>query len=235
VPLAVSSAVRFSLRRARRPQLSDRATPLLGFRSPPEYYPANPSRPAGAGRLLSWASAPFSARGFGGPPHAGLPRPLSSARRVWLPSRRLAPSEPVPVLFHTGGALGIRPSELSPPARYPGVSARKDPRTVSPAVVTVARATGRPGRPRFLGFDPCRSPWRPNALLARRPLAAPLGLTLLGSAGGSLGRDYARPPLARLPETPGSGSGHASESRSASAWPCRWAAAHRSPRAGQPF
>jgi hypothetical protein len=30
--------------------------PLFGFRSPPEYYPADPSRPAEAGRLLSWAS-----------------------------------------------------------------------------------------------------------------------------------------------------------------------------------
>jgi len=45
--------------------------------------------------------------------------PLRSARRVWLPSRRLTPSEPAPVLFHTGSALGIRPSELSPPGRYP--------------------------------------------------------------------------------------------------------------------
>jgi hypothetical protein len=46
-------------------------------------------------------------------------RPLRSAFRVWLPSWRFAPSEPVPVLFRTGGALGIRPSELSPLARYP--------------------------------------------------------------------------------------------------------------------
>jgi hypothetical protein len=45
--------------------------------------------------------------------------PLRSACRVWRPSWRLTPSEPVPVLFHTGGALGIRPSELSPPERYP--------------------------------------------------------------------------------------------------------------------
>jgi hypothetical protein len=50
-----------------------------------------------------------------GPCHS----PLRSARRVWLPSRRLTPSEPVPVLFHTGGALGIRPSEPSPSGRYP--------------------------------------------------------------------------------------------------------------------
>jgi len=46
-------------------------------------------------------------------------RPLRSALRVWLPSRRLTPSEPVPVLFHTGGARGICPAELSPLGRYP--------------------------------------------------------------------------------------------------------------------
>jgi hypothetical protein len=46
-------------------------------------------------------------------------RPLRSACRVWLPSGRFTPSEPLPVLFHTGGARGIYPSELSPPGRYP--------------------------------------------------------------------------------------------------------------------
>jgi hypothetical protein len=52
--------------------------------------------------------------------HRGLkPCPLRSAFRVWLPSWRLTPAEPVPVLFHTGGAHGIRPSELSPLRRYP--------------------------------------------------------------------------------------------------------------------
>jgi hypothetical protein len=51
--------------------------------------------------------------------HGRCRRPLRSAYRVWLPSGRLTPSEPLPVLFHTGGALGIYPSELSPPRRYP--------------------------------------------------------------------------------------------------------------------
>jgi hypothetical protein len=40
----------------------------------------------------------------------------------------------MPVLFHTGRALGIRPSELSPLGRYPLVSGRKHPHAVSPAV-----------------------------------------------------------------------------------------------------
>jgi hypothetical protein len=137
-----------------------------------------------------------------------LPSPLRSARRVWLPSRRLAPSEPVPVLFHTGGALGIHPSELPPHARFPRVSARKDPHTVFPAVVTAATAAGRPGRPRFLGFDPCESPWRPDAGLMRRPLAAPLGFCpsrvlqaggLAGLSPGILSRALPTRPKARPP------------------------------------
>jgi hypothetical protein len=51
--------------------------------------------------------------------HGRCQRPLRSASWVWLPSGRLTPSEPLPVLFHTGGALGIYPSELSPSGRYP--------------------------------------------------------------------------------------------------------------------
>ena len=64
------------------------------------------------------------------------------------------------------------------------------------------KATGRPDRPRFLGFDPCESPWRPSAGLARQPLAAPLGFALLGSANRSLGRTLARPPLTRFAGAP---------------------------------
>jgi len=207
LPLAVSSAVRFSGRRARRPQLRRSLEPLFGFRAPPEYYPADPSQSAAADQHLSWAFVPFSTQGPGCPLFAGLPSPLRSALRVWLPSRRLTPSEPVPVLFHTGGAHGFHPSELPPPARYPRVSARKNPHTVFPAVVTVAETTGRPGRPRFLGFDPCESPWRPDAGLVCRKLAAPLGFALLGPSGRDLGRgspgilSHALPtrPQARLP------------------------------------
>jgi hypothetical protein len=152
-----------------------------------------------------------------------------------LPSWRFSPSAPVPVFFHTGGALGIHPSELPPPARYPGVSARKDPRAVSPAVATAAEATGRPGRPRLLGFDPCESPWRPNAVLARQPLAAPMGFALLGHSHRSLGRDLARPPLARFANAPESAPAGAPESRSASAWPRPPSAASREHARGSPF
>jgi hypothetical protein len=67
-----------------------------------------------------------------------LPRdqafPLRSAFRVWLPSWRLTPSNPVPVLFHTGGALGIHPSEVSPLGVSHSLSTERNPRTVGSAV-----------------------------------------------------------------------------------------------------
>jgi hypothetical protein len=107
-------------RRARRPQLSDRTIPLFEFRSPSEYYPSDPSQPSWAPPApLMGFLFPSAHTGIGGPLAAGLPNPLRSALRVWLPSRRLTPSEPAPVLFRTDSALGIYPSELSPSTRYP--------------------------------------------------------------------------------------------------------------------
>jgi hypothetical protein len=120
MPLAVSSAAWSFVAGLRRSQLSDRQRPLCEFRVPPAYCPTRPSPSAAAGERLSWAFGPFSTRGIGGPLAAGVcQRPLRSALRVWLPSRRFTPSEPLPVLFHTGGAHGIRPAELSPAGRYP--------------------------------------------------------------------------------------------------------------------
>jgi hypothetical protein len=78
------------------------------------------------------------------------------------------------------------------------VTDRKDPHTVSPAVVPDAEAMGRPGRPRFLGFIPCESPWRRRMCLASPLLDAPMGFALLGFTRRSLGQDSARPPLPRF-------------------------------------
>jgi hypothetical protein len=119
------SAVGHSLGSAVFPRRAAPATvkrpvhPLFGFRVPPASCPTCPSRPAAANQLLSWAFVPFSTRGIGGPHAAGFACPLRSALRVWLPSRRFTPSEPLPAFFHAGGALGIHPSELPPSGRYP--------------------------------------------------------------------------------------------------------------------
>jgi hypothetical protein len=98
-----------------------------------------------------------------GPVHTGMPCPPPSAFRVWSPSSRLTPSKPAPALSRAGSALGIHPSELTPLTRYRAVSGSMNPLTVFPAVASVAETTGRPDRPRFLGFDPRENPWRPNA------------------------------------------------------------------------
>jgi hypothetical protein len=105
----------------------------------------------------------------------------------------------VPALFHTGGALGIRPSELPPHGRYP-VRFRPEAPTCRffRRCSRPPKRIGRPNGPRLLGFDPSESPWRPDAGLARQPLAAPLGFTLLGPAGDDLARDFARTPPARF-------------------------------------
>jgi hypothetical protein len=51
--------------------------PLFEFRFPPEFCPTRPSPPAGAGKHLSWAFAPFSTPRFGGPLFAGFARPAT--------------------------------------------------------------------------------------------------------------------------------------------------------------
>jgi len=86
----------------------------------------------------------------------------------------------VPVVFRTGGAPGIHPSELSPSGRYPTRFRVEEPTYRFACQYTCTEGTGRLDRPRFLGFDPSGSPWRPGVLLTRGPLDAPLGFSLLG-------------------------------------------------------
>jgi hypothetical protein len=161
--------------------------PLFEFHLPLESCPAKPSRPAAAGRLLSWTSRSLQHTGGRRSTDAGFACPLRCARRVWLPSRRLTPADSVPVLFHTGGARGIHPSEPSLTQGRRGVSTptgptyRFDLRVLSPP----KRRAGLAG-PRFLGFDPCESPCTTDACLARLPPVAPMGFALSGFARTSL-------------------------------------------------
>jgi hypothetical protein len=73
----------------------------------------------------------------------------------------LLPPSPCRLCFTPAALLGFTLRSLPLPQGIRRVSTRKHPRTVSPAVAPVAEASGRPGRPRFLGFDPRGSPWRP--------------------------------------------------------------------------
>jgi hypothetical protein len=96
------------------------------------------------GQHLSWALLPYSTSRNEGPLAAGFACPLRSALRVWLPSRRFPPFEPLPALFRAGSAPGIHPSELSPLERHPRVSARMNPHTVSPHGYAAAKQRPSP-------------------------------------------------------------------------------------------
>jgi hypothetical protein len=101
-------------------------------------------------------------------------------------------------LFHTGGALGIYPSELSPLGRNPTrLPDGKDPPTVPLTGIPCTEVRGRLGEPQFLGLS-FRESLATEVCLAHRPLDAPLGFALLGYLGKCLGRDFARPPLSRF-------------------------------------
>jgi hypothetical protein len=104
--------------------------------------------PAEAGQSISTSHGlffPLAHQGSEVHSPQAMPDPLCSARRVWLPSRRLTPSEPVPALFRAGGARGILP--LRSFLRLQGirdVTVRKDPRAVSPAVIPAGEQQAGP-------------------------------------------------------------------------------------------
>ena len=173
--------------------------PLFGFCVPPESCPTLPSPPAAANRHLSWAFAPYSTCRLGDPLFAGLPCPLRSALRVWLPSRRFSPAKPLPVLFHTGSAPGIRPSELSPPGRSPHVSARPDPRAVHPAGAPIPPRRAGPAQT-GRGFWALTLPRVPgdDAGFNSRAAGCSLGLFPSRVCGDGLARALTRAPPSRF-------------------------------------
>jgi len=168
-----------------------------------------------------------------------LRRPCPSRRRsafrVWLPSGRLTPSAPLPVLFHTSGAPGIHPSELPPPARYPVRFRPEGPTYRFSCRCYRYRSSGPARQAAVPGLLPLPESLAAAVGLARRLLAAPLGFALLGYTSRSLGQDFARPPLTRLARIPASTRADASEYRSTSAWTVPRTAASREQRIGQPF
>jgi hypothetical protein len=149
------------LRRAAPTTVKRSVHPLFEFRRPPESCPTQPSLPAAASKLLSWAFAPYSARRPGSPlaagdastryvPPAGFDYPLGG---LLLPS-------PCRFYFAPAALLGFALRSFLLPEGIRRVSAGMNPRTVSPVGNPAAGAVGRPNGPRFLGFDPSGSPWR---------------------------------------------------------------------------
>jgi len=104
-----------------------------------------------------------------------------------------------------------------------------------PSVFPTRRSgLGRPNGLRLLGFDPSRSPSRPDAGLVRPPLDAPLGFALLGHPGDDLAQESTQTPPARLAQTTLRRKHHASEYQSVLAWP-QPAFSKPNARSEQPF
>lgn len=147
---------------------------------------ARQPQPADTSHGLSFPSA---LAGFGDPLTAGIPSPLRSALRVWLPSLRFSPAESGPALFHAGSARGICPSERSPSTRS---SERFRPIRTHLPFRTVGKRPARSGGPArraaASGVCPVPESLATGECLARRPLEAPLGFSLTGFARHRLGR-----------------------------------------------
>jgi hypothetical protein len=89
-------------------------------------------------------------------------------------------------LFHTGGARGIHPSELSPPGRYPPRFRGEAPTCRFTRRYSRCKSNGPAQRAAASGLSPFRESLAAAAGLVRRPLVAPLGFALLGYAGRGL-------------------------------------------------
>jgi hypothetical protein len=98
------------------------------------------------------------------------------------------PASPCRFCFAPAALMGFTLRSLLLLRGNRGVSTWLHPPTVLLTGIPCAEARGRLGKPRFLGFDPLRSPWRPSVCLARQPLDAPLGFSLLGPATKALAR-----------------------------------------------
>jgi hypothetical protein len=114
------------------------------------------------------------------------------------PPGGLLPSIPCRFFFTPAALMGLTLRRFLLSQGIRNVSVPKDPLAVQPSGVPATEAPGRPDRPRFLGFDPSESSWRPDKGLACYPLDPPLGFALLGFSGESLGRVFAQPPLTRF-------------------------------------
>jgi len=134
--------------------------PLFEFRVPPAYCLARPSPAAAAADTSLGLSLPSALEGSEVHSSRAVPQPVT------FRPQGLATLSAAYSLRARAGFLSRRqrswdsPFGASSSRKVSGTFPRRtDPRTVCPAVVPDAEALGRPGEPRFPGFDPFESPW----------------------------------------------------------------------------
>jgi hypothetical protein len=106
-PLAVSSALWFSLNGLGQSRLSDQSNPLCEFHLPLECCPAKPSRPAAANQPLSWTFLPYSTSRTEGPPYAGVPARYVPPSGFGYPLDGFLPSDPCRFYFTPAALMGF--------------------------------------------------------------------------------------------------------------------------------
>jgi hypothetical protein len=140
----------------------DQSSPLFESHLPLESYPATPSRSAAADQLLSWALVPFSTFRIEGPPDADLPARYVPPSGFGYPLDGLLPSVPCRFSFTPAALLGFTLRRVLLREGIRCVSARMLLPAVFPSGIPAAEAPGRPDGSRLPGFDPSRSPLRPE-------------------------------------------------------------------------
>jgi hypothetical protein len=144
-----------------------------------------------------------------GPIHssAGFTCPLRSVRRVWSPSRRLAPGPTSPALFQTGCVPGLDPSEVAHACGGAAFLPFRTDRMVSNPSADPCKHVNTAGSA-ISRFCPARMPVVRRRMLLRHLARASPGLLLLGVCSSiSLAGSSARrrplacpPPVTRVPD-----------------------------------
>jgi hypothetical protein len=164
-PLAVSSALRSSLGRLRRRQLSHQRALSSSFaflQSLAQRFLARQPQPASSSHGLSLPSAH---EGLAVHSTRVLPRP-ATFRLQGLATLLAASSRRAPASFVShrqrswDSPFGAFPSRKVSGAFPPGNTHMP----FLPPVFPPREAMGRPNGPRLLGFNPSESPWRPNGV-----------------------------------------------------------------------
>lgn len=143
---------------------------------------------------------PYNAFGRADPLYAGFTCPFWSVRRVWSPSRRLAPGPTSPALFQTGCVPGLDPSEVAHACGGAAFLPFRSDRMVSNPSADPCKHVNTAGSA-ISRLCPANMPVVRRQMLLRHLARASPGLLLPGvcSSIGLAGSSASRRPLACPP------------------------------------